>query len=256
MQRSEENQRESECFRENSLTTKEDILLELRWLKIHYKNMAVTDKEHSAYFYKMLDVMLDRTVKRVKDTHFFRELEDWWCYGIEISSAGITIILQLYGDEEFDENGEFEPCFVEEEFELIHVESRMLTVDEYAKQYGVDQGTVRQWIRRGKIRSAEKHGSEWRIPELTEPNHRGYRFGQFKITGHIDNLPEEYVFINDCEYVNFSQCDEDKKKYRISFSGAEHEAILCTAKEREKIELVLIASPDAKYISDVFGVFG
>lgn len=77
-------------------------------------------------------------------------MEDWWCYVIEISSAGITIILQLYGDEEFDENGEFEPCFVKEEFELIHVESRMLMVDEYAKQYGVDPGTVRQWIRRGE----------------------------------------------------------------------------------------------------------
>ena len=82
-----------------------------------------------------------------------------------------------------------------------------------------------EWIREpfangfegGKIRSAEKHGSEWRIPELTEPNHRGYQFGQFKITGHIDSLPEEYAFINDCEYVNFSQCDDDKKKYQISF---------------------------------------
>ena len=59
------------------------------FLKIHYKNMADTDKEHSAYFYKMLVVMLDRTVKRVKDTHFFRELEDWWCYGIEISSVTV-----------------------------------------------------------------------------------------------------------------------------------------------------------------------
>ena len=39
----------------------------------------------------------------------------------------------------------------------------------------------------------------------------------------------EPIEVFDCEYVNFSQCDEDKKKYRISFSGTEHGAILCTA---------------------------
>lgn len=255
MQRSDECQTEAECFRENSMTTKEDVLSQLRCLRLVFRSKAEKDKKHSASYYKTLDNMLEKMVSRIENTHLFNMLEDWWCYIIDISSDGISLNLQLMSSEYFNDNGEIEPSFIEEEFELIRMDSKLLTVDEYAKQYEVDQGTVRQWIRRGKLRSAVKHGSEWRIPELTEPLNRGYKFGQFRIVGHVDGLPEEYAFINDCSLVNFYQSDNNKKLYCISFDGKKHESIMCDAKERERIELILIASPDAKYISDGLGTY-
>ena len=253
MQRSDIYQTEAECFRENSMTSKDDVLNQLSLLRIQFKCKSETDREHSASFYNTLEDMLERMKKKVKQTHLFQELEDWWCYIITISSSGIKVNLQLCSEESFDEKGEFEPFLIIEEFELIRVDSKMLTVDEYAQLYLVDQGTVRQWIRRGKLRSAVKHGSEWRIPELSEPNFRGYKFGQYEIRGYIDGLPDKYSFIKAGAIVNFEQCAEDKKLYKISFSGIKHEAIYCETKEREKLELILIASPDAVYISDVFG---
>lgn len=250
----DEYQAEADYFRENRMTTQGDILSRLKWLKTEFKGNAESDREHSASYYKTLDNMIGRMIHAIEKTHLFQNLEDWWCYTLEITSDGISLLLQLMQPESFDDNGEVQPTFVDEEFELVRVDSKMLTVDQYAKLYEVDPGTVRQWIRRGKLRSAVKHGSEWRIPELTEPHHRGYKYGQFRIEGHVDGLPEEYNFINECCLVNFYQDDNDKKKYVITFDE-KHDPIVCDAKERERIELILIASPDAKYISDGLGQY-
>ncbi len=254
MQRSYEEQTEAECLRENNMTTKSDVISRLHDLKRTFNRAASSDREHSASYYRILDNMLDKMINKVERTHLFESLEDWWFYSFEISSDGICLKLEQSAKLYFDDDGEIEPCFIEESFDLIMVSSRMLTVDEYAKLYNVDNGTVRQWIRRGKLRTAVKHGSEWRIPELSEPEHGRYRMGQYKITGHIDNLPDEYSFINNCSLVWFEKCRTDTDTYRISFDKG-YKTIMCNSKERERIERVLIASPDAKFISDFFGAY-
>ena len=79
--------------------------------------------------------------------------------------------------DDFDEDGE--PTSVSvmpgQTFELVTVPSALLSVEEYAAVYNVSVTTVRQWIRRGKIRSAIKNGCEWSIPELAAVSGRGYQ---------------------------------------------------------------------------------
>ena len=42
----------------------------------------------------------------------------------------------------------------------------MITVSEFAELHGVQSVTVRQWIRRGKLRAIKKQGRDWLIADL------------------------------------------------------------------------------------------
>ena len=137
----------------------------------------------------------------------------------------------------------------DQSFVLIYVHSKTLTVDEYAKTYGVTAGTVRQWIRRGKIRNAIKVGSEWRIPELTELPTRGYSAGVYMWHERLKNLPEEYAFLNNYVAVLINQDQGDKNYFKISFvaGGVDTKEMRVDVKEREKIELFLISHPQIHF---------
>lgn len=141
-------------------------------------------------------------------------------------------------------------------FHLLTVRTKLLTVEQYAQAYDVTTTTVRQWIRRGKIRSAVKQGSEWRIPELAEIMERGYRDGHYERLEELTDLPQEYAFLNDYVYMDIRQDKEDKTRYDVLFSmkfdplvvpkeewDQYHRTVQMDRKEREKFELYLISSP-------------
>ncbi len=131
-------------------------------------------------------------------------------------------------------------------------------MDQYAQAYGVTATTVRQWIRRGKLRSAVKMGSEWRIPELAEVRGRGYLCDTYDRKEYLTDLPPKYEFFIDYDYVSFMQNKESKNLFDVSF-GMRHEdnespeeyekkkqthrKIQIDKKEREKFELYLISNP-------------
>lgn len=94
------------------------------------------------------------------------------------------------------------------------VDTKLLTVDDYANTYGVNTGTVRQWIRRGKIRNAIKLGNEWRIPELTDMPTRGYQTGIYMWMEYLKNLHKEYEFLRNYTTAMFDQDSIDKNKFR------------------------------------------
>lgn len=58
--------------------------------------------------------------------------------------------------------------------EIYRLPCELMTVAEYAELSGVTVITVRQWIRRGKLRTARKNGRDWLIPSLSMPPQRGY----------------------------------------------------------------------------------
>ena len=151
-------------------------------------------------------------------------------------------------------------------FELMNIRTQLLTVEQYAQSYGVTVTTVRQWIRRGKIRSAIKMGSEWRIPELAEVMDRGYTDGHYTRKEYLSDIPAEYAFFNDYDYVDICQNRKDKRLFDLCFSKKfdimdytdEEEAfaenirnIQIDREERERFELYLIASPFVE-TSDIY----
>ena len=247
---------ELELFYESFITNKNGLLAELNYQERNIEKKSGNDLEHSASFYNTLLSLMNEFIVQVEKTVLFDKLEPFWAYNGEISSSGITLLLTHYSHISYDKDYFPSATFVDQDFELVKVHSRMLTVDEYAQRYGIKNVTVRQWIRRGKLRTAQKIGGEWRIPELTDYPKRGYKFGQYRIDKNAI-FSDDYSFISEYELVSFEQDRNDKTLYHVRFSDPEHsKTIDCDNKEREKIEMMLIENLYVKYISDDYWLFG
>lgn len=243
-------------FQDQSMTTKNDILCKVDWVTNDWRQKSQTDTKHTAAFYGVILDLLDRFSDAIQKAKIF-DAPDWWVYAFNIDSKGITLCLEHYNGYTAYDGENVTPGLMDETFELLKVKSKRLTVEEYAKSYEVEQGTVRQWIRRGKIRTAMKVGNEWRIPELTEPPRRGYFFGQYKWTEHLSDLPEEYAFLDDYSFATFTQENTDHTAFSVFFSSdaGEGKLLKCGAKEKEKLELFMISHPLIEFITDQIGYY-
>ena len=214
------------------------------------------EEGHTESFWRQYLNLLRRFQHEVENTILFVELEDYWCYSYEINELGAKLNLEYISDvdyNDFDEDGEPTSISVTpgQTFELVKVPSALLTVEEYATIYNVGVTTVRQWIRRGKIRSAIKNGREWSIPELAEVSGRGYQSGSYSWTCHLNDLPDEFAFLNEAQSVFICQNKENKDLYDISV-GIKQKVHMSTA-DKERLELMLISHPLVKaYIKPIF----
>ena len=244
-------------FQEIFMTDKADLLYYLKRRRSKLEEDGVNDVKHSSAFYHTLLSLMDRFIDRVDKMVLFDNSEDFWAYSYEITSYGIDLLYSHFCSLSFDKNKNLIGDTVDEEFTLLSIKCKMLTVDEYAKLYDIENVTVRQWIRRGKLRSAKKYGNVWRIPELTDYPERGYKTGQYRIDENAI-FPEKYAFISKYCVVSVSQDKKDKTKYHFHFHGKDPEtnkSIECDAKGRESIELLLMENPFVRYISDYYGLY-
>jgi excisionase family DNA binding protein len=218
------------------------------------------DEEHSSAFYTKYLNLMKRFKIAVEKMVLFEQLEDWWYYTWQIDEFGASLLLEHISDVDFadPDDEEESTCFMDDqEFVLLRLDTRLLTIEEYAEVYGVGVGTVRQWIRRGKLRSAVKYGREWRIPELAEVTKGGYAYGYYKWSSSLTDLPEEYGFMNEYTSVTIFQNQDNKSVYTVSFTGRDKEKkVLCMdTKEKEKFELMLISNPMIKAHARTVGAF-
>lgn len=217
------------------------------------------DGFHSAKYYAILEEMIKAFMRKVYLTVLPKNLEPWWRYSYEVSHKGICLYLEHINTIWInDENGETDEETVDQVFPLVKVDARMLTVDEYAKLYGVEQVTVRQWIRRGKLREAEKAGKEWRISELTDVPGRYTAFTEttYKWIAELKDLPEGFSFLNDYDSVRIVKRElnviPDGNDYQLFLSSrlSRKDATVSmeiTDKQREILEYYLISNPDVLY---------
>ena len=179
-----------EAFNSRRVRSKEALLRKIEELRFTARQRSGRDSLRPASCYARLDEMFLELEEKVEKKHLFQALEDWWCYAVRIGSAGMKVTLDWYSDVKILPSGEMVSAKAESGFEVAAVAARELTIEEYAALFSVDPATVRQWIRRGKIRSAVKAGSEWRIPELAAPPRRGYTPGCYRWEEPLAGLPE------------------------------------------------------------------
>lgn len=236
-------------LRKERFTSKNDLLTWLTDAKIRIAKKSETDKLHSAAFYHAYENLLNKFEREIADTILFTYLEDCWYYELSISYSGAQLSLYHAKQGQIGEKGNI-VVTTDQYFRLITVDTKLLTVEEYATTYNVNAGTVRQWIRRGKIRNAIKFGSEWRIPELTDMPTRGYQSGIYMWTEYLKDLPKEYEFLRNYSTALFNQDPSDKNIFRITFvaQGVNAKNIICNIHEREKIELFMITHPQIHYL--------
>ena len=244
-----------EFFNETALRTKDALLKDIDKLINEINQDREMENDHSPAFFDQYIALVERFRASVEDKVFPEQLEEWWRYEYEIFESGVTLMLKHIGylsigsDDIYDED-------IDTVFNLMQIKAKLLTVEQYAQIYKVTPTTVRQWIRRGKIRSAIKKGSEWRIPEIAEVMSRGYRMGHYDRKDILTDLPEGYEFFNDYDYVSIRQNSENKGLYDLSFHknvdykkvpeeewNNYQKDIQLSQKEREKFELYLIGNP-------------
>lgn len=217
------------------------------------------DRFHSAKYYSILEELIKAFMRKVYLTVLPRELEPWWRYSYELSHKGICLFLEHINTIWIEDvTCEPQEDTVDQVFPLVSVDAKMLTVEEYAKLYGVEQVTVRQWIRRGKIREAEKAGKEWRISELTDVPGRfnAYAEASYKWIVELKGIPAgfEYLKVYDMVTIQKRNPDEcnDGKEYQLVLSSraSRRDASVTmeiSEKQRETLEQYLISNPDVLY---------
>ena len=246
-----------EVFNETALTTQDELVKSLDEVIGKIEDESKTDTEHSQSFYARYKDLVIKFRDEIKKNTFPSKLEDWWRYEYEVRESGASLRMSHIDWFYFDKSDIVDED-VDTTFNLLDVKTKLLTVEQYAQAYGVTTTTVRQWIRRGKLRTAVKAGSEWRIPELAECLSRKYGYRRYTRKETLTDLPAEYTFFNDYDYVMLSQNEQKKDLYDVCFvknhdylSGETEEEIMqkyyreiqLDQKEREKFELYLIANP-------------
>ncbi|MBO4903308.1 MAG: helix-turn-helix domain-containing protein [Lachnospiraceae bacterium] len=245
-----------ELFHSQVMMEKADILTNIHWqIESAQEELEDADLARTPFLRTLIE-MLGRFERKIDKSPLFTAPADWWAFSFEIASTAITLNLEHYTSVTFSSEREIEDSDVDATLPLLSVKAGMLTVDEFAKRNNVLPVTVRQWIRRGKLRTAVKNGAEWRIPELTEIPVRGYRGARYEWDTDLTGLPEEFAYISNYRSAEFSQDEADKNLYHIDFSDGEKDVrVNCNTKGREQIELMLISHPFVNYVSDSFGIF-
>ena len=203
---------------ERLMVTKRDVQWELDYRLNTLYEFAGNDSWHSGKYYALLKDQIRNFKRKLELTVLPRTLEDWWRYTYELSHKGVRLYVEHINTIWLNEDtGELDEETVDQVFPLISYDARMLTVDEYAKLYDVEPVTIRQWIRRGKIREAEKAGKEWRISELTDvPRRARYEPATYKWISRLKDVPDEFSFLSD-----YTNIDIRKRELNVAEEAPE-----------------------------------
>lgn len=248
-------------IREHECTTKEDALKKLDKKIARYMKNADDDIGKLDSYGTMLVSHLVVFREKVETSVLFDILPDEWAYYFNYSYDEFSLNMEHIYAVDISEVGEVMGTHADAVYKLVTLNPINLSIDKYCELYNAEQGTVRQWIRRGKIRTAFKLGNEWQIPALTPTPSRGYEPAQYKWINGLDpdTLPEEYAYLADYVLATFFQDHADRTKFHVilvakeTFYGGDPSAngknkeLLLDAKEREKLELFMISHPKIKY---------
>ena len=241
-------------FERNHCMNKEDLVVDIDETLDKILKNAEMDPNHSYAYYTTLKNLLEELKKKISEVILMEKLDKGWCYDWGVSYKGAD--LQLVHYELYEGYSEEDISLIEmnQLFSILSVPSKMLTVEEYAEINGVEVGTVRQWIRRGKIRTAKKYGNKWKIPALTDTPKRGYTSAIYSWSCKLKDLPDDLEYLNDYHKALFTQ-DNDKKLFYVYLYCDEKrknkleadKVIKCNTSERERLELTIISQEGVNY---------
>ena len=210
--------------------------------------------QHTLQYYNALSFLLDKVIVEIASRNIF-DAPDGWFYSFEVTNKNAALYIRHVSEIQEDEDGNV-VFDIDERFRLINYPVGLLTVEQFASRSKIEAGTVRQWIRRGKLRNAIKVGGEWRIPEITDPPTRGFTPVRYYNNGHFFSLPKEFgaSFNQHPSVIDIYKSKEEKGYIALfDYAPALISQRLLTDAEREKLELMLIGNPNIFNSASVVG---
>ena len=224
-------------FDAQMLLNKREILDSFDDFVRHHQDRR-NEEGYSEGRHKMLLSLCDAFRQALVSTDIPRIAKHWRYYHYEVTQDSIELTLWRCTEVTFDADGEVDTISSSEEYKLIEVKCDYLTVEQFASLHQVTDITVRQWIRRGKLRTAKKEGRDWLIPALTDKPTRGF----MRVTYYWDSLPpeisEKFPWLRDSQSVYLHQGD-DKKTFHCTTQRGQ---FVLDKVERERLELALIGA--------------
>lgn len=238
-------------FYENHLFTREDILKSLELFIEHEK--LNEESRYSNEIAKNRAQLCEKLVRAVKNSKLPVLLELWWYY--EYQFLGDSMELNLcHANEIKVEDDDISSMISTVEHTLIKVECDYFNVEQYAALHNVKPVTVRQWIRRGKLRHAKKNGRDWLIPNTEDKPSRGYESVQYIVARDFHIGSEEFPLLAVCESI-FTLQDKDNKNificYFDNYKTKFHNVLKLTRSEVERLEHTIIELGKAKVAANI-----
>lgn len=233
-----------EVFKKYKFFSKEDILSSLdKYMEFLSDDSDCSSKNHYSLCKKLYE--------KIKSTKLPKVTDPWWSYSYLDTGVGYSLVLSYTEDLELSKDeSEIDNETIGDELTILNVECEFLSVDEFAKLHGVTNVTVRQWIRRGKLRNSKKIGGEWLIPDIsTKPKLRGFEDVVYSFEEDDKPIIEQYPMIQFCDMLYIFQNSENKKVFDCFFTGYKSNyryELQITRAEVEELELALLASGKAK----------
>ena len=211
--------------------------------------------KHTLQYYNAFMLLINKVSFEISTRNVFDAPPEWF-FSFEVSNKNAALYIRHIAD--FQKKEDNKVLFdIDETFRLINYPVKLLSVEEYASITKTEQVTVRQWIRRGKLRNAIKIGGEWRIPEISDPPTRGYTpVRYYNNNGQFLQTPKELgVLMNQQPSIIDIYQSPDRKGYIVLYDNAP--AIfpnrLIKEAEREKLELMLISNPNITNSASIVG---
>lgn len=114
---------------------------------------------------------------------------------------------------------------------------------------GIEPVTVRQWIRRGKLRHAKKNGRDWLIPDTEDKPQRGFSPVQYLVEKEVQIDSDEFPLLSACDSISIFQSQDNKSKfvcYLNNYKTKFHSELELTRSEMERLEHTKIQSGKAR----------
>lgn len=234
--------KKEEVFKKYYSQTKEEIIEEFKSHYIYYKendDLENQSKEYKVKYLKLCKKFLDK----IEILNLPRLTDNWWCYSYILKNDSIDLGLRFCNNLEVEDDEPTEATFTDE-YVLLSVKCDYMTVAEYARLYKVSEITVRQWIRRGKIRSAKKQGRDWLIPEIADKPRRGYEDVVYFWKELTAEIYDKFPFLNGYNTIYIFQNKEDKGLFDVVLNNnyGMRKKYQISNEKREKLELELISS--------------
>lgn len=246
----------SEYIENNLPHTKEGILSLLKNSGREILKEMRENPSHSLSYYNGLTSLFTKIYFELESRRIFDAPENWF-YSFSITNKKATLYLKHIAELREEEEGNVF-LDIDETFRLINYPVKQYSVEEYAAATNTETVTIRQWIRRGKLRNALKIGGEWRIPEITDPPRRGYTPVSYYNRGGLITFPKEFG-VSLCmqpNVIDIYQSPEGKGYVvLIDKAPAFFPNRLLSEAEREKLELLLISNPNITNSASIVGTW-